>query len=66
MAADKGRLGGSNRVLNQHEAAEFLNLSYKYFNRIYKAEGIKYFKQGRCIYFRERYLIEYIEKREAA
>lgn len=58
----KGRIGGSNRVLSMHEAAQYLGQSYKWFAATYRERGIPRHYVGRLVKFRERDLESYLDR----
>jgi Helix-turn-helix domain len=58
-------LGGSNRLLDIHEASDLLRVPETRLRGYWKAWGIKAFKVGRELRFRERDLWDYIERHPA-
>lgn len=57
--------GGSNRVLDLAEAADFLRVPPTRLRGYWKAWGIKAHKVGRELRFLERDLVSYIEQHPA-
>lgn len=55
-------LGGSNRMLNTGEAAEYIGIGYKTFLNNWRRWGLKGRRVGRRVMFRERDLEEWLDK----
>lgn len=68
MAESGGRIGGSNKVVTMHDAAEYVGVSYKCFARHYKENWrIPHHVIGRRVMFRERDLEAFLDRtREVA
>lgn len=66
MAETRGRIGGSNKVISMHDAADYVAVSYHRFAANYKAWGIAYHTIGGRIKFRERDLEHYLERNRVA
>jgi excisionase family DNA binding protein len=63
--ADKGTLGGSNRMLNSREVGELLGLPERTVRLQWKAWGLKTYRVGRALRWRERDLQDWLEKQAA-
>jgi hypothetical protein len=61
-AMPDGKVGGSNRVVSMHAAADYLGITYKYFAANYKAWGIACHHIGKYVRFRERDLESYLDR----
>jgi excisionase family DNA binding protein len=59
-----GNLGGSNKVLTLHQAAELLNVPPDRLRRYWRSWGIKPYKVGKELRFLERNLWAWLESRE--
>jgi Helix-turn-helix domain len=58
--------GGSNKLLDIHEAADLLSVPERRLRGYWKIWGIKAFKVGRELRFRERDIWAWVERHPAA
>ena len=66
-AEPKGKIGGSNKLVSMHEAADYLSVSYKNFAANYKGWHIPFHRVGNRVKFRERDLETFLDRhRETA
>lgn len=63
--ADKGTLGGSNRMLNSREVGELLGLPERTIRAEWQNWGMKTYRVGRALRWRERDLLDWLEKQAA-
>jgi excisionase family DNA binding protein len=61
----RGSLGGSNRLLDMHEAAAYLAVPYSSLRRYRSRWGLRSVHVGRSVKFRLRDLDAFIERHEA-
>jgi excisionase family DNA binding protein len=62
----RGTLGGSNRLLNSREVGELLGLPERTIRAQWKEWGMKTYRVGRALRWRERDVCEWLERQEAA
>jgi excisionase family DNA binding protein len=62
----KGTLGGSNRLLNSREVGELLGLPERTIRAEWKNWGLRTYRVGRALRWRERDVMAWIESRKVA
>lgn len=61
----KGTLGGSNRLLNSREVGELLGLPERTIRAQWKEWGLKAYRVGRALRWRERDVLDWLERQAA-
>lgn len=61
----KGTLGGSNRMLNSREVGELLGLPERTIRACWESWGMKTYRVGRALRWRERDVYDWLDKQAA-